>query len=59
MLFTKLARFCPSIQSTGRNVLSNSFKEPNNVNVFQLMLLKRFMSSVSVNRKKKVVQHKS
>ena len=59
MLFTKLARFCPSIQSKGRNVLSNSLKEPNNVNVFQLMLLKRFMSSVSVNRKKKVVQHKS
>jgi len=49
MLFTKLARFCPSIQNTGRNVLSNSFKEPNNVNVFQLMLLKRFMSSATTS----------
>jgi len=49
MLFTKLARFCPSIQNTSRNVLSNSLKEPKNINVFQLMLLKRFMTSATTS----------
>ena len=47
MLFTKLARLCPSLQSTSKAISSKSLKESKNVNIFDLTLIKRFISSVS------------